>query len=544
MYISTRMCVLMIGALQVLGIGASHCGSLRSNCPDGNALAERPMPDNFCGLVTRALAGEKSAMIRNGAIITYPYDETVFPPEIAAPWFEWKATASDSSCWLIRIELTNHQPILAVSKTTRWMPESETWETIKAASVKSPARFTVFGFNNTMDAKVRSQNSIRFRTSTDRVNATVLYRQVPLPFRVDTENFKNMKWRLGDIASNDAPPVVMENLSVCASCHLATKDGSVISMEMNYQEDSGRQLIAPIKKRIHLSKRDFMTWSDFPKPEILPPTRGLFAKISPSGKYLVGTVNEISYSAQTADKAFSQLFFPTYGILAWYKVAEKKMNPLPGADNTDFVQTDPSWRWDEQEIAFARAKTHNEYLDDITTMRTRVENVGIDVLNQRFPIQYNLYKIPFNQGRGGSATPIKGASFNGMSNYFPRYSPNGKWIVFTMSKSGIMLQPDSALYIVPAKGGTARRMRCNLHRLNSWHSFSPNGKWMLFTSKTNSPFTEILLTHIDADGNDTKPVRLSRFSDNQLAANVPEFVNIATGALRSIRLKDEHNAHQ
>ncbi|MBL0159615.1 MAG: hypothetical protein IPP47_21285 [Bryobacterales bacterium] len=35
-------------------------------------------------------------------------------------------------------------------------------------------------------------------------------------------------------------------------------------------------------------------------------------------------------------------------------------------------------------------------------------------------IQYDLYSIPFNNGRGGQATPIAGASQNGMSNTFPK----------------------------------------------------------------------------------------------------------------------------
>ncbi|HUL78256.1 MAG TPA: hypothetical protein VL691_13410, partial [Vicinamibacteria bacterium] len=35
------------------------------------------------------------------------------------------------------------------------------------------------------------------------------------------------------------------------------------------------------------------------------------------------------------------------------------------------------------------------------------------------PIQYDLYRIPFDGGRGGKAEPVAGASGNGMSNSFP-----------------------------------------------------------------------------------------------------------------------------
>ena len=48
-------------------------------------------------------------------------------------------------------------------------------------------------------------------------------------------------------------------------------------------------------------------------------------------------------------------------------------------------------------------------------------------------IQYDLYRIPFNDGRGGKPEPIAGASRNGMSNSFPRVSPDGRWIVFVQA---------------------------------------------------------------------------------------------------------------
>ncbi len=43
-----------------------------------------------------------------------------------------------------------------------------------------------------------------------------------------------------------------------------------------------------------------------------------------------------------------------------------------------------------------------------------------------------------------------------MSNDFPKVSPDGKWIVFVQNKSGLLMRPDSKLYIVPAGGGEAR----------------------------------------------------------------------------------------
>lgn len=51
-------------------------------------------------------------------------------------------------------------------------------------------------------------------------------------------------------------------------------------------------------------------------------------------------------------------------------------------------------------------------------------------------IQYDLYRIPFNEGRDGRPERIKGASHNGMSNNFPKVFPDGRWIVFVQNRNG------------------------------------------------------------------------------------------------------------
>jgi tetratricopeptide (TPR) repeat protein len=88
------------------------------------------------------------------------------------------------------------------------------------------------------------------------------------------------------------------------------------------------------------------------------------------------------------------------------------------------------------------------------------------------------------------------------------------------------MRPDSLLYIVPAQGGKARRMNCNTPLMNSWHSFSPNGRWLVFSSKARSPYTQMYLTHIDEQGDDTPPILIENSTAANRAVNLPEFVNI------------------
>jgi tetratricopeptide (TPR) repeat protein len=98
------------------------------------------------------------------------------------------------------------------------------------------------------------------------------------------------------------------------------------------------------------------------------------------------------------------------------------------------------------------------------------------------------------------------------------------------------MRPDSQLYIVPFGGGTARRLRANTPLMNSWHSFSPNGRWLVFSSKARSPYTQMYLTHLDDDGNDSPAILIDDATAANRAVNLPEFVNIPSDGMLDIQV--------
>lgn len=158
------------------------------------------------------------------------------------------------------------------------------------------------------------------------------------------------------------------------------------------------------------------------------------------------------------DYRFLQVFFPTRGILAYYSRASGEIKALPGADDPQYVHCDAVWTPDGEQLVFARARAKDPNPAD----GKLAERANDPAETQ---IQYDLYQIPFRGGHGGPPQPIAGASGNGMSNTFPKVSPDGRWIVFVQCRNGQLMRPDSTLWIVPAAGGTARRMRCNTDRM-------------------------------------------------------------------------------
>jgi hypothetical protein len=469
-----------------------------------------------------------------------PDDKTLFPLDMASPTFLWKDPHLLSNLWLLTIRFRDSQhAVYVLTDRNEWTPDQNTWEGIKAGSLDKEAIASIVGVSSSESLDIVAISSVKFSTSRDAVGAPIFFQQMPLPFARAKKNPELSVWRLGDISSYGEPPVVMKELPVCANCHSFSRDGKLFGMDIDVNQDKGAYALSKVSSNMVLTSDHFITWSDFNRWDE-GKSMGLFSRISPDGKYVASTVKEKSFFAMIPDIEFSQFFFPIRGLIACYRIKERKIFALPGADDPNYVQTCPEWSFDGKYIVFARAGTKGK-LEAIVGDKDFFDiepGERISDLNKKYPFRFDLYRLPFNNGKGGTAEPLPGASHNGKSNYFPKFSPDGKWIVFTQSSNGLAIQPDSKLFILPAGGGIARKMKCNTDTMNSWHSWSPNSRWLVFSSKKNSPYTELFLTHIDENGIDSPPVLISRFSTEKKACIAPEFANLNTVGMKEIKLSN------
>jgi tetratricopeptide (TPR) repeat protein len=465
--------------------------------------------------------------------IKYPLDETLFPPEIVAPTFVWSDGSEGVKNWVVLVRFGDQAEVLRYpTAEPRWRPSEADWERIKKRSVEHDAEVAVVGLGP--DSRAASAARVRIRTSTDPVGDSIFYREVPLPFLDVVRDPSRIRWRFGTVDSQESPPIVLENLPVCGNCHSFSRDGSVLGLDVDYGNDKGAYAVLPVSKEMTLDDKKIITWSDYKRNEG-DATYGLLSQVSPDGRYAISTVKDRAVFVATPDIQFSQLFFPIKGILVVYDRETGSFKPLPGADDPAYVQSNPTWSPDGKYVVFARTKAyHKASAADPRGVLLNEKDVP-EFVERREPFKFDLYRVPFNGGKGGKAEPIEGASNNGMSNYFAKFSPDGKWIVFCKAKDFMLLMPDSELFIIPAEGGEARRLRANTPLMNSWHSFNSNGRWLVFSSKAYTPYTQLFLTHIDEQGNSTPPVVLERFTAKDRAANIPEFVPLAPDAIAKIK---------
>jgi len=560
--------MLLAAAIVLLAAGLAPYRGVDAAGPAGPPMTS-PVAAGEIPEYLRPVAMDEPAAATPALIIDIPANNTIYPPDIIPPQFTWRDQNPAVTVWRVEIVFAKGRSIKAWSNGEKiqlapvdsnlvgyvpptlspeqqaahtWRPDDKTWEEIKKRSQSDTQTATVVisGFAGLKDHDPLTTAKATFQTSIDPVGAPIFYRDVPLiPPDLSTAQrgvikplpdsvLPKIKWELRYIDQKQSK-VMMTNLPTCGNCHSFSADGKTMGIDVDGPaNDKGLYALVPIKKISTIGNDYLIHWSAFSE-EHQQKRFGFMSQVSPDGNFVVNSIDvPYAHGVRVLDRlyngfypnyGFGQVFYPTRGVLAWYSKATGKLVPLPGADDPTYVQTSAFWSPDGKWLVYSRATARDPYPPGY--QRSLYANDPKET-----QIQYDLYRIPFNGGKGGTPEKIVGASENGMSNNFPKVSPDGKWIVFVQCKNGLLMRPDSKLYIVPFEGGVARPLQSNLPVMNSWHTFSPNGHWLAFSSKSPSLYTHLYLTHIDEQGNASPAVVVEDATASNRAVNIPEFLNI------------------
>jgi hypothetical protein len=120
----------------------------------------------------------------------------------------------------------------------------------------------------------------------------------------------------------------------------------------------------------------------------------------------------------------------------------------------------------------------------------------------------DLWSVPFSDGNGGEAKAIAGASESAWEEYYPAFSPDDQYVLFDRVPSGQIMyaNPQAEIFVIPAKGGSATKLRAN----------TPNACSKKTSPGVNNHFPKWSPTVRSADG---KTYYWIIFSSNQ--ADIP-----------------------
>lgn len=150
-------------------------------------------------------------------------------------------------------------------------------------------------------------------------------------------------------------------------------------------------------------------------------------------------------------------------------------------------------------------------------------------------VRYDLMRIAYDAvtGRWGKRELVLSASQDGvgMSIAQPKESPDGRWLLFSLSHHGNfpIYQSTCDLHVMDLKSGAHRPLTAvNSASSDSWHGWSSNGRWIAFASKRDGGvLARIYFSYFDRDGQARKPFVLpqrdpSFYVSNTMTFNVPE----------------------
>lgn len=237
----------------------------------------------------------------------------------------------------------------------------------------------------------------------------------------------------------------------------------------------------------------------------------------PSGRYVAFSTNKTFQMFHSADPNRIEVGDDASDIVIYDLQNNKVITTSTIASDASF-ETFPSFSADGKSLYYCSAKAVDE-----------VERHYKDV-------KYSLCRVDFDADNltiGDKVDTLYSAPKEGRSATFPRVSPDGRWLIYTLSDYGnfSIWHHDADLYMVDLKTGVTRDLsEVNSPDVESYHSWSSNSRWVVFSSRRDDGlYTRPYIFHVDADGNATKPFMLPQknpkdyYTMLDVSYNIPEF---------------------
>jgi hypothetical protein len=249
-------------------------------------------------------------------------------------------------------------------------------------------------------------------------------------------------------------------------------------------------------------------------PQTISPL--VYSSWHPSGDFVASSVNETKQMFHSTDPNRIEVFDYKSDVVI-YDVDKHEIFTSPLLFSESAFETFPTFSPDGETLYYCSADSMT-MPDDYNKVKYSLCSISFDAKTRKF---------------GNKVDTLYNARKNGKSVSFPRVSPDGRYLMFTLFDYGnfSIWHREADLYLMDLSNNTLIALdELNSDETESYHSWSSNSRWVVFSSRRiDGLYTHPFIAHIDENGKTSKPFLLPQdhvdfYLKFMKSFNIPEFV--------------------
>jgi tetratricopeptide (TPR) repeat protein len=411
----------------------------------------------------------KSDMINFKTIDKIPkiqpdYSNITIPPNIAPLNFY---IDEDGTKYYVKIYSKNGIGIIIKSKDSGIKIPIKQWKKLLKQNTNNTLFIDIHIMRNNIWFKY---NTIKNQIADDPIDNYIVYRLIYPQFYI-----KNRMDIYQRNIENYSKKRIITQKEGCFNCHTFYQyrpDKFLVQARIykkNYLLLNYNNKISLITPRLKRPGSAYLSWHPSGDMFAVSTDMGVFVWNFIAGK---GAEEVLEYTDTDADMAIYNI--ETNTVTTTRDIAKKER-----------METHPAWTPDGKYLYFLSAP--------------RVPKEEYD------KVKYDLMRIRYNidTDKWGTLETVISSKENGMGCTFPRFSPDGKYLLFCMTDRGSfsILRKSTDLYLMDMKTNQYRRLEINSDRTDSYHAWSSNSRWISFVSKRGDAiFGKVYISYFDSTG--------------------------------------------
>lgn len=436
---------------------------------------------------------------RDVSVEIYPdYQGVTIPPNIAPLNFE--VMMEKNTEWALQL-IAPEDTFTVYADGRLFSFDEDTWRELLANNRGKELEFRVCSKD---DGGWKAYRPFTMRVAEEEIDPYLAYRLIPPGYSL---------WREMGIyqrnLENFEETAVYRNLEGkgnCVNCH-SFREHDPGQMLLHMRSELAGTYVFKDGKREKLNTKTDHTLSAL-----------VYPYWHPSGDYVAFSVNKTLQIFHTRNINRIEVYDEASDVVV-YDVNKHEIVTTASLSSEGAYETFPAFSPDGTSLYFCSA-------------------IAVDSMPEQYrEVKYSLCKIPFDAEThtfGTQVDTLYNARIEGRSASFPRVSPDGRQLVFTMSDYGnfSIWHKDADLYSVDLETGKIVCLDAlNSDDVESYHSWSSNSRWMVFSSRReNGLYTQLYIAYLTEDGTSHKPFLLPQqnpknfYEAQRNSYNIPELI--------------------